>query len=168
MSKITNIIEKLLSLLIPTHTLLRDMNKMKNKSERTETKTDKIIETLKSIDFVHSVLLFGSRARGKTGRDIDICIIPSREPSLRERLSVDSAMPSGVDISMYYELPVHIRKRISEEGKVLYTKDMYHLLTLLKENDLEYVGYKKYREYYNKATREQLKKRIGKSSILHT
>ncbi|MCZ7400106.1 MAG: nucleotidyltransferase domain-containing protein [Candidatus Methanoperedens sp.] len=125
-----------------------------SKSAKTEPKIDEILETLKSLDFVHSVLLFGSHARGKTGRDIDLCIIPSREPSLRERLSLDSAMPSGVDISMYHELPVHIRKRISEEGKVLYTKDMYHLLTLLKENDLEYAGYRRHREYYNKVLRE--------------
>ena len=125
-----------------------------SKSTKTEPKTDEIIEILKSFDFVHSVLLFGSRATGKTGRDIDVCIIPSRELSLRERLSIDSAMPSGVDISIYHELPVHIRKRISEEGKVLYTKDMYHLLTLLKENDLEYAGYRRHREYYNKAVRE--------------
>ncbi len=125
-----------------------------SKSTKTEPKTDEIRETLKSFDFVHSILLFGSRARGKTGRDIDICIIPSRELNLRERLSIDSAMPSGVDISMYYELPVHIRKRIAEESKVLYTKDMYHLLTLFKENDLEYAGYRRHREYYNKVLRE--------------
>ncbi len=161
-SKIINIIDKLLSLLIPTHTLLRDKNKMKTKSEKTEPKTDEIIETLKSFDFVHSVLLFGSRARGKTGRDIDLCVIPSRELSLRERLSIDSALPSDVDISMYFELPVHIRKRISEEGKLLYTKDMYHLLTLFKENDLEYAGYRRYREYYNKAIRAQMKRKFGR------
>ncbi|MCZ7385074.1 MAG: nucleotidyltransferase domain-containing protein [Candidatus Methanoperedens sp.] len=124
-----------------------------SKSAKTEPKTDEILEQLKSFDFIHSVLLFGSRARGKTGRDIDICIIPSRELNLRERLSIDSAMPSGVDISMYNELPVHIRKRIAEESKVLYTKDMYYLLTLFKENDLEYVGYRRHREYYNKVVR---------------
>lgn len=135
---------------------------MKTKSGKTETKTDEILETLKSFDFIHSVLLFGSRARGKTGRDIDICIIPSRELSLRERLSVDSAVPSGIDISVYFDLPIHIRKRISEEGKVLYTKDMYYLLTLLKENDLEFAGYKRYREYYNKVVSERMRKRIGK------
>jgi len=135
------------------------------KRTKTEPKTDEILETLKSFDFIHSALLFGSRARGKTGRDIDICIIPSRELNLRERLSIDSAMPSGVDISMYHELPVHIRKRVAEEGKVLYTKDMYHLLTLFKENDLEYVGYRKYREYYNKAVRERMKIQIVKVNI---
>jgi predicted nucleotidyltransferase len=136
---------------------------MKSKSTKVEKTVDEIIEILKSLDFVHSVLLFGSRARGKTGRDIDICIIPSRELSLRERLSIDSALPSGIDISTYFELPVHIRKRISEEGKVLHTRDMYHLLTLFKENDLEYVGYRRYREYYNRAIRERMRKRISKA-----
>ncbi len=130
---------------------------MKNKSDKTE--TDEIIEILKSFDFVHSVLLFGSCARGKTGRDIDLCVVPSRELSLKERLSIDSALPSDVDISMYFDLPVHIRKRISEEGKVLHTKDMYHLLTLFKENDLEYAGYRRYREYYNRAVRERMRLR---------
>lgn len=134
------------------------------RSVKTETKTDEVIDMLKSFDFVHSVLLFGSKARGKTGRDMDLCIIPTREPSLRERLSIDSAVPSGIDISMYFDLPVHIRKRISEEGKVLHTRDMYHLLTLLKENDLEYAGYKRYRDYYNKAVRERMRKRTGKRS----
>ncbi len=140
----------------------QDKNKMKTKSIKFERGIEEIIEILKNFDFIHSVLLFGSRARGKTGRDIDICIIPSRELSLRERLSIDSSVPSGVDISIYFDLPIHIRKRISEEGKVLYTKDMYHLLTLFKENDLEYSGYKWYREYYNKAVRETIKKRIGR------
>lgn len=137
--------------------------KTKMKSKSTKTKTDGIVKILKSFDFVHSALLFGSKARGKAGRDIDICIIPSKELSLKERLSADSALPSGVDISIYFDLPVHIRKRISEEGKVLYTKDMYYLLTLFKETDLEYAGYKRYREYYNKAVRERLKRKIGKA-----
>jgi predicted nucleotidyltransferase len=138
-------------------------NKMKTESIKIERSTEEIIEILKNFDFIHSVLLFGSRARGKTG-DIDICIIPSRELNLREQLSIDSAVPSGVDISIYFDLPIHIRKRISEEGKVLYTKDMYHLLTLFKENDLEYSGYKRYREYYNKAIRERLRKKINRTS----
>ncbi len=141
---------------------------MKTKSTKIEPETDEILETLKSFDFIHSILLFGSRARGKTGRDIDLCIISSREPSLRERLSIDSVMPSGVDISMYHELPIHIRKRISEEGKVLYTKDMYYLLTLFKENDLDYVGYRKYREYYNNAVRERMKIQNVKTNIPHS
>lgn len=128
---------------------------MKSESIKIERKIDEIVELLKSFDFVHSILLFGSRAREKSGRDIDICIVTSRELSLRERLSLESTVPSGVDISTFFELPVHIRKRVFKEGKVLYSKDMYHVLTLGKETDMEYSGYKRYREYYNKAMREK-------------
>ncbi len=125
-----------------------------------DSKIEATVKLLKSLDFIHSILLFGSISKKRSGNDIDICYIPSREMSLKERLEINSAVPEGVDISMYFDLPVHIRKRISEEGKVLYTQEMYGLLTILKENDLEYSGYKKYREYYNNAIGEMFKKRI--------
>lgn len=100
-----------------------EMNSAMQKPPK-ETEIEEAARLLKNFDFVHSALLFGSKARGITGRDIDICIIPSREISLKERLSLDSAMPSIIDISIFPELPVHIRKRIFEEGRVLLTKDM--------------------------------------------
>jgi predicted nucleotidyltransferase len=125
-----------------------------------DSKIEATVKLLKTLDFVHSILLFGSISKKRSGNDIDICYIPSREMNLKERLAINSSLPAGIDISMYYDLPVHIRKRISEEGKVLYTKEMYGLLTILKENDLEYSGYKKYREYYNNAIEEMFKKRF--------
>ncbi len=135
---------------------------MQIESVNVKGKIDEVVKLLESFDFVHSILLFGSTAKGKSGRDIDICIIPSREVGLKERLSIDSALPSGIDISIFFDLPVHIRKRIFEEGRVLFTRDMYHLLSLGKETDLEYVGYRRYREYYNKAIRERARSRIAK------
>jgi predicted nucleotidyltransferase len=42
-----------------------------NNSKPIEKKIDKITELLKQFDFVDSIILFGSRARGKSGRDID-------------------------------------------------------------------------------------------------
>ena len=125
-----------------------------------DSKIEATVKLLKNLDFVHSIMLFGSISKKSSGNDIDICYIPSREMNLKERLAINSAVPAGVDISMYFDLPVHIRKRISEEGKVLYTKEMYHLLSLFKENDFEYSGYKKYREYYHKAVEEMFKKRF--------
>ena len=124
-----------------------------------DSKIEATVKILKNLDFVHSILLFGSISKKRSGNDIDICYIPSREINLKEILAINSAVPKGVDISMYFDLPVHIRKRISEEGKVLYTKEMYGLLTIFKENDLEYSGYKKYREYYHKAVEEMFQKR---------
>ena len=132
---------------------------MQNIAEQADIK--EITELLKSFSFIHSLLLFGSRTKGKIGRDTDICVFPTRELTMKERLSIDSAMPEGVDISIFSELPVHIRKRVFEEGEVLYTKDMYHLLEVGKETDLEYSGYKIVRENYNKTIRERGRKIAG-------
>ena len=134
---------------------------MQNMIGKIDDDINETIEILKGFGSIHSIILFGSRARGVQGRDIDLCIIPSKELELRERLSIDSSVPNNVDISDFFDLPIHIRKRIFEEGHVLHTKDMYHLLTLLKENDFEYSGYKKYREYYISAMQKRLRKKMG-------
>jgi len=134
----------------------------RRKISEIDSKIEATVTLLRKLDFIHSILLFGSISKKRIGNDIDICYIPSREMNLKERLAINSSVPEGVDISMYFDLPVHIRKRMSEEGEVLYTKEMYGLLTILKENDLEYSGYKKYREYYNNAVEEMFKKRIIK------
>ena len=122
---------------------------------------NEIIDILKGFDSIHSIILFGSRVKGVQGRDIDLCIIPSKELDMRGRLSIESAVPNNVDISVLFDLPIHIRKRIFEDGQVLHTKDMYHLLTLLKENDFEYSGYKIRREYYISAMQKRLKRKVG-------
>jgi len=94
------------------------------------------ISKLKSFRFVHSIILFGSKARGteKEKSDIDICVIPESdiEIPLKERLSLNNSVPDNIDISFMDELPVYIRKRVFLEGKMLYTQDMYHVLTLSK------------------------------------
>jgi predicted nucleotidyltransferase len=120
------------------------------------------IDILKGFDSIHSIILFGSRARGVQGRDIDLCIIPSKELDMRERLSIESSVHNNVDISIFFDLPIHIRKRIFEEGQVLHTKDMYYILTLLKETDFEYSGYKRHREYYNKSMQQRMRRKVGK------
>ena len=135
---------------------------MSGEIEKFEVLLSKTVKILKSFDFVHSILLFGSRARGISGRDIDICIIPSKEMDLRDRLFLESSVPPDVDISFFYELPIHIRKKIFEEGQVLHTKDMYHLLTVLKETDFEYSSYQKHWEYYNQAMQQRMRRKVGR------
>lgn len=82
---------------------------MSGEIEKFEVLLSKTVKILKSFDFVHSILLFGSRARGISGRDIDICIIPLKELDLRDRLFLESSVPSDIDISLFYELPIHIQ-----------------------------------------------------------
>ncbi len=125
---------------------------------------NEIISKLKSYSFVHSIILFGSKARGteKEKSDIDICIIPKPDVkiTLRERISLSNSVPENVDISFIDELPVYIRKRIFLEGRVMYTQDMYHLLTLSKVNDLEYERYKRLTGEYHKHVMERVRARL--------
>jgi len=135
---------------------------MRDRTVKIEDDIKETVDILKGFDIIHSIILFGSRARGVQGRDIDLCIIPSKELDMRERLSIESSVPNNVDISVFFDLPIHIRKRIFEEGQVLHTREMYYVLTLLKENDFEYSGYKKHREYYNNAMQQRMRRRVSK------
>jgi predicted nucleotidyltransferase len=125
---------------------------------------NKLTSKLKRSGFVHSIILFGSRARGteKHKSDVDICIIPEPdiELSLKDRISLNNMVPENVDISLFDELPVYIRKRIFLEGRVLYTEDMYHILTLSKINDLEYERYRSLRNDYHKNVMKRIRQKL--------
>ncbi len=124
---------------------------------------NKITSKLKKSGLVHSIILFGSRARGteKYKSDMDICIIPEPdiEVSLKDRISLNNLVPENIDISLFDELPVYIRKRVFLEGRVLYTEDMYHILTLSKINDLEYERYKSLKHDYHKNVMERIRRK---------
>lgn len=124
---------------------------------------DEIINSLKRFNFVHSIILFGSRAKytNKKESDIDLCIITKRELSLKERLSLENAVPENVDLSLFYELPINVRERVFREGRILYTKDMYHVLTLAKETYSDCVGYKKLRKDYHMSVMKRIEVRLG-------
>lgn len=123
-----------------------------------------VLLKLNSFDFVHSIILFGSKARGtdKEKSDIDICIIQAYdiEISLKERIALDNSVPENIDISLLNELPVYIRKRVFLEGKVLCTKDMYYILTLSKINDMEYERYKRFSKEYHRNVLERVRSRL--------
>ncbi len=125
---------------------------------------NELISKLKRSRFVHSIILFGSKARGteKHKSDIDICIIPEPdiEITLKERISLNNSMPENVDISFIDELPVYIRKRVFLEGRVLYTQDMYYVLTLSKINDIEYDRSKRLTKEYHKHVMERVRAKL--------
>ncbi|MBW6470107.1 MAG: nucleotidyltransferase domain-containing protein [Methanosarcinaceae archaeon] len=123
------------------------------------------IPLLRNFKFIHSIILFGSRARGREGEssDIDLCIIPKPGISvnLRDRIALENLVPQDVDISLFDDLPVNIRNSVLHEGKVLHTDDLYYVLTLAKENDLEYAGYKHRRGIYHDIVMERVREHLG-------
>ena len=126
---------------------------------------NEVISKLKGNKLIHSILLFGSRAKGTESQrsDLDICIIPKPdvEVTLKDRISMDNSVPENIDISLLDELPVYIRKSVFLEGKVLYTQDMYYILTLAKINDLEYERYKRLNKDYHKHVMERVRAKMG-------
>lgn len=136
----------------------------RNDQKKSNIDLNEVILKLKSSRLVHSIILFGSKARGteKEKSDIDLCVIPKPdvEITIKERISLNNSVPDNIDISFIDELPVYIRKRIFLEGKVLYTQDMYHVLTISKINDLEYERYKRLTGEYHKHVMERVRAKL--------
>jgi hypothetical protein len=79
---------------------------------------------------------------------------------VKERIALNNLVPDNIDISFMDELPVYIRKRVFLEGKVLYTQDMYHVITLSKINDMEYERYKRFTGEYHKQGMERVRAKL--------
>jgi predicted nucleotidyltransferase len=103
---------------------------------------------------VLAIIVFGSRARGDDGpaSDLDICLVlqPKDYSDLklsRKRLKYlkCSSMP-GLDIHIYQQLPLYIRKRILKEGEILFCRDekvLYELAfrTVQEFEDFKHIYY---------------------------
>lgn len=127
-------------------------------------KIEDVVSTLIKFKLIHSIVLFGSRATGtqREKSDFDLCIIPNLgvSISLKERLTLKNSLPENIDISLIDELPVNIRKRVFLEGKVLYTKDLYYILTLAKQTDMEYSKYRNLKIDYHKAVMNRVSAKL--------
>jgi len=80
--------------------------------------------------------------------------------SLKERIALNNTVPESIDISLLRELPVYICKRIFLEGKVLHTEGLYYILTLAKENDLEYSRYQRMKIDYHRNVMERVRLKL--------
>jgi len=122
---------------------------------------NEIVKNLTEYEFVHSIILFGSQARedGENESDIDICVISdfNYSISIKDKVKLLTELPEIVDLSFYDDLPIDIRHRMFAEGKILYTRDLYHVLTLLKEIDLEYPQFKRFKEERHRFVMKRVK-----------
>lgn len=123
-----------------------------------------VVTTLTKFELVHSIILYGSRATGthREESDFDLCIIPDPGMSIgfKERIALENSIPQNIDLSLMGELPVNIRKRVFLEGKVLFTKDLYYILTLSKETEMEYVRYEHLKRDYHKAVMNRVRAKL--------
>ncbi|MFQ5899538.1 MAG: nucleotidyltransferase domain-containing protein [Candidatus Methylomirabilia bacterium] len=75
---------------------------------------------------VLAVVLFGSVARGQTTptSDLDVCLV--LDPNLREGMShkrLEYLAEFDLDIHVFQQLPLYVRRRVLKEGQVMLSKD---------------------------------------------
>ena len=115
-----------------------------------------IAEQLKDILFragkdkdILAVMLFGSYARGERYRDVDVCLVLAPHGSAKafdKRLEYSEY--KDLDVSIFQEIPLYVRKRILKEGIVKLCKDEDALYDLafktIQEFELFKPGYELY------------------------
>lgn len=100
-----------------------------------------------------AVLLFGSRARGEetAASDFDVCLVlcsgsDSHDEQIRTRLEY---LPTDeLDVRIFQQLPLYIRRRVLKEGKILYCRDLDRLYELACRTVRAFEGFRpRYRQY---------------------
>lgn len=100
-----------------------------------------------------AILLFGSRARGDAGTrsDLDLCLVleegaPTGLAASRKRL--DYIAGSDIDLSIFQQLPLHVRSRALKEGQVVFVRDEDRLYAVAIRTAQSFEGFRHhYRRY---------------------
>lgn len=98
---------------------------------------------------VLAVVLFGSRARGEAARDVDVCLVlyPDKSSEGFDK-RVEYSTHENLDVSVFQDLPLYIRKRVLEDGKVLLCKDEGLLYDIASATVREFEYFKpRYEDY---------------------
>jgi len=116
-------------------------------------KIDELVNTAKLDKEILAVVLFGSSARQENlpYSDIDICLILKPQKYLPKYLSSKKLRylkEFDLDIQIFQQLPIYVKKRIIKEGKILFCSnedEMYEIAfkTMDEFTDFEDI----YRDY---------------------
>lgn len=88
---------------------------------------DQLLARVQNDPAVLAVILFGSVARHEQGprSDVDVCLVlnPALPRPARASMRLAYSKESDLDVQIYQDLPVFVRRRVLREGKVLLVKD---------------------------------------------
>jgi predicted nucleotidyltransferase len=90
------------------------------------TSIERLIAKAQNDPNVLAVMLFGSAARSEQGpkSDIDICLV--LQPDVTEEVSekrLEYLAEFDLDVHLFQQLPLYVKRRILKEGRVLLSKD---------------------------------------------
>ncbi|MBI4400677.1 MAG: nucleotidyltransferase domain-containing protein [Nitrospirae bacterium] len=118
-----------------------------------------LLEQVEGDPAILAVVLYGSQARREaTARsDVDVCLIlapghDSRDDQLRARLTY---LPvANLDIRVFQQLPLYIRRRVLREGAILSCRDLDALYDLACRTAKAYENFRpRYRSYLEQVAR---------------
>ena len=119
---------------------------------RTTPAIRRLVDRAARDDDVLAVLLFGSRARDEAGpsSDTDVALVLApelpREAASRKRLEYLSE--SELDLSVFQQLPLHVRSRVLKEGQVLFVRDEDALYALAARTARAYEAFRHIQRLY--------------------
>lgn len=119
----------------------------------------RLFDRAQADEAILAVLLFGSRARGEATpeSDIDLCMVlfPDRDTA-DERIWVRlEYLPSEkLDIRLFQQLPLYIRKRVLKDGAILFCRDLDALYELAFRTAKSFADFRPhYRHYLEQVAR---------------
>jgi uncharacterized protein len=118
-----------------------------------------LVNRARSDQRVLATFLFGSVARGEEmeASDTDICLVLAPGPYSALQLSkikLEYRRDFDLDIQVFQQLPLYIRKRVLKDGKILFSKDTERLYEVAFSFIREYADYEHiYRDYLGELTR---------------
>ncbi len=127
--------------------------------EKIEASRRRLIARAEQDPDVLGVILFGSRARGdaRPGSDVDVCLVlepgaPSGLSASRKRLDYPAA--GDLDLTIFQQLPLYLRRRILTEGRVVCGRDEDRLYGLAVRTARAFEGFRHhYRRYLDTIAR---------------
>lgn len=107
----------------------------------------RLVNKAKADQDLLAVILFGSHARGEEGpaSDLDICLVlqPSDWGDLElSQKKLEYLKSFNLDVQVYQQLPLYIRRRVLKEGKVLFCRDVEKLYELAFRSVQEFEDFK--------------------------
>jgi len=113
----------------------------------------RLIERAKRDERILAVILFGSVARNQASHasDVDVCLVADREvaaPGPRAELRMEYAGNFDLDLSLYRDLPLYLRRRVLADGRVLFVRDEDSLYDLALRTVQEFEDYRPLYEAY--------------------
>ena len=89
---------------------------------------ESLLQTVHDDSDVLAVILFGSTVRGEQTptSDVDVCLVlypQPYEPLTLSRKKLVYLKESDLDIHIFQQLPLYLRRNVLKEGEVVFTRD---------------------------------------------